>query len=139
MRVWLSVVLLFASFGFSSPAVINSGTLRDEIHKLADALNHRDLAAIRTQISPSRIFVEIADRPGAYLTSSQTVVVMESFIRTRTSISSSFDFVNDDGFEGSASGTLAARKDGLPVSYKLNFGFTKDSKGKWLLTKISMK
>ena len=124
----------------------STGTLRDQIGKLADALNRRDLKVIRSQIGSSRIYVEMTDRPGAYLSNNQTLVVLESFIRSQTSISSVFDFVNDDGLTGSASGTLVAWKDGRSVSYKLNFGFTKSENAiwtsdhpYWLLTRISMK
>ncbi len=113
--------------------------LRGQIRRLADALNRRDLDTIRAQISPSRIYVEIADRTGAYLSNSQTLVVIESFIRSQTSIASAFDFVTDDGQNGSASGTLLTRKAGHSASYKLNFGFTKNGYNVWLLTRISIK
>ncbi len=115
------------------------GSLAQEVHKLTEAINRRDLNALKAEVSPSRIYVEIADKPGAYLTSSQTVVVMESFMQNRTSLNSSFEFVTDDGERGSASGQLAARYDGRPVTYRLNFGFLKNDQGKWQLTKISMK
>jgi hypothetical protein len=67
------------------------------------------------------------------------MVVMETFFKTRTSVTSTFDFVSDDGVTGSAAGTLSARKDGRSVRYRLNFGFTKNDSGSWLLTRISMK
>jgi ketosteroid isomerase-like protein len=112
--------------------------LRQQVQKLADALNHRDLAAIRAQIHPTRIYVEVDDK-AAYLSHSQTLVVMETFFKNRSSVTSTFDFVSDDGVTGSASGTLSARKDGKPVRYRLNFGFTKNDAGAWLLTRISMR
>lgn len=112
--------------------------LRQQVQKLADALNHRDLAAIRAQIHPSRIFVEV-DNKSAYLSHSQTLVVMETFFKVRSSVTSTFDFVSDDGVTGSASGSLAARKDGKAVRYRLNFGFTRSDAGAWLLTRISMR
>jgi hypothetical protein len=160
---WLSFVLLVLGFSgrvsarpslsvFHCPVSVShcllpddsTKTLRDQIGKLADALNQRDLKTVRSQISPFRIYVEIADRPGAYLSNSQTLVVMESFIRSQTSISCVFDFVNDDGFSGSASGTLVAWKNGRSISYKLNFEFTKSEatsgdRPYWLLTRIGIK
>ena len=155
---WLSFVLLMAfppsGNGKSLPFYKNNSTddiiskanevdsdinLRDQIRRLADALNRRDLDTIRAQISSSRIYVEIADRTGAYLSNSQTLVVIESFIRSQTSIASAFDFVTDDGQNGSASGTLLTRKAGHSTSYKLNFGFTKNGYNVWLLTRISIK
>jgi hypothetical protein len=112
--------------------------LREQVERLTDALNHRDLAAIRAQIHPTRIYVEV-DNKAAYLSHSQTLVVMETFFKTRTSVTSTFDFVSDDGITGSASGTLSARKDGRSVRYHLNFGFTRTDAGAWLLTRISMR
>jgi hypothetical protein len=108
------------------------------VQRLADALNHRDLAAIRAQIHPSRIYVEV-DNKSAYLSHSQTLVVMETFFKSRSSVTSTFDFVSDDGVTGSASGSLAARKDGKAVRYRLNFGFSRNESGAWLLTRISMR
>ena len=113
--------------------------LRAQIHRLTDAIVRRDLDVLRSQISPDRIYVEISERTGAYLTNTQTVAVIESFLRTRTAVNCSFEFVSDDGHTGSAAGTLSARKEGRSVSYKLNFGFTKNEKGIWLLTRISMR
>ncbi|GEM_PF-3587503 len=137
------MLALFAFYFFlGSSAVLAPGapavSLRDEIKKLADAMNRRDLEALRSEITASRIYVELTDRPGAYLTSSQTAIVMQSFLESRTSISSTFDLITDDGERGSASGHLAARKDGQPVNYRLNFGFLKNDEGKWVLTKISI-
>ena len=116
----------------------NDDKLREQVRRLADALNHRDLAAIRAQIHPTRIYVEVDDK-SAFLSHSQTLVVMETFFKSRSSVTTTFDFVSDDGVTGSASGTLSARKDGRAVRYRLNFGFTKNDGGSWLLTRISMK
>jgi hypothetical protein len=114
-------------------------TLQNEISRLFEALNHRDLETIKSQISPSRIYVEISDKTGAYLTNSQTLAVMESFLRSHNSLSAKFEFDNSDGENGSASGTLTASRDGHTIAYKLNFGFTKNPHGNWLLTRISMR
>lgn len=103
------------------------------------ALNHRDLETIKTQISPTRIYVEIANKAGAYLSNSQTLAVMESFLRSHSSLSAKFEFDNAEGTSGSASGTLTAQRDGHTLTYKLNFGFTRNDAGIWLLTRISMR
>ncbi len=116
----------------------NSG-LKQQVKKLTEALNKRDLEVIKAQIAPSRIYVEVSDRAGAYLSNSQTLVVMETFLRSRTAVNAAFEFVSDDGVIGSASGTLTARKDGRIIRYKLNFGFVKQDKGSWHLNRISMR
>src|SRR5947209_17486659 len=97
--------------------------LKADIERLADALQMRDLAALRSEISPSRIYVEIEGREGAYLSNSQTVVVLENFMRTRDAIQTRFELITDDGQTGSATGLLDARIRGRPVNYKLNLGF----------------
>ncbi len=113
--------------------------LREQITKLFAALNKRDLEAIKAQISPNRIFVEISDKAGAYLSNSQTLAVMESFLRSHTAVSAKFEFDSKEGTNGSASGALTARKDGRTFTYRLNFGFVLNDKGNWLLTRISMR
>ncbi len=138
MFSWLLSVLLLFSPLLAAPQPAK-GSLREEVKKLSEAINHRDLDALKSTVSPSRIFVEISDRPGAYLTSSQTVVVMESFMQSHGSLNSTFELVTDDGERGSAAGQLSARLSGRPVTYRLNFGFLKNDHGKWQLTKISMK
>ncbi len=115
------------------------GLLKQRIAQLFAALNHRDLEAIKSQISPSRIYVEISDKTGAYLTNSQTLAVMESFLRSHTSLSAKFEFDSSEGDNGSASGLLTARRDGRTFTYRLNFGFTRNVRGSWLLTRISMR
>lgn len=117
----------------------SNGKLKDQVKRLATALNKRDVEAIRSQIAPSRIYVEVANKAGAYLSNSQTLVVMESFLRTRTTVNTAFEFVSDDGHIGSAAGSLTARKDGKLVRYRLNFGFIKTAKGDWQLSRISMR
>jgi hypothetical protein len=113
--------------------------LQTQIHNLFEALNHRDLNAIKSQISPTRIYVEISDKTGAYLTNSQTLAVLESFLRSHTSLSAKLEFDNTDGENGSASGTLTARRNSRIFTYRLNFGFTKNDRGIWMLTRISMR
>ena len=113
--------------------------LQVQIHTLFAALNHRDLNVIKSQISPSRIYVEISDKTGAYLTNGQTLAVLESFLRSHTSLSAKLEFDNTDGDNGSASGTLTARRNSRIFTYRLNFGFTKNDRGTWLLTRISMR
>ncbi len=125
--------------GAAKKLIKGDAKLREQLQKLTDAFSRRDLETIRSQISPDRIFVEIADRAGAYLTNSQTAAVIESFLRTRTAVNCSFEFVSDDGKTGSAAGVLNARSNGRSLSYKLNFGFAKNEKGVWLLTRISMR
>ena len=115
------------------------GLLKQRITQLFAALNHRDLESIKTQISPTRIYVEISDKTGAYLTNSQTLAVMESFLHSHTSLSAKFEFDSSDGDNGSASGLLTARRDGRTFTYRLNFGFTRNIRGSWLLTRISMR
>jgi hypothetical protein len=147
------LVVLAAAFNFeavagprvaplSSPVTVlyqtNSG-LKEQVKKLTEALNKRDLEVIKAQIAPSRIYVEVSDRAGAYLSNSQTLVVMETFLRSRTAVNAAFEFISDDGVIGSASGTLTARKDGRIIRYKLNFGFVKQDKGSWHLNRISMR
>jgi hypothetical protein len=118
---------------------VPDGPLKQQINLLFAALNHRDLETIKTQISPTRIYVEISDKTGAYLTNSQTLAVMESFLRSHTSLSAKFEFDSTDGDNGSASGLLTARRDGRTFTYRLNFGFTRNLRGSWLLTRISMR
>jgi hypothetical protein len=115
------------------------GRLKEQVKRLAEALNKRDLEVIKSQIAPSRIYVEVSDKAGAYLSSSQTLVFMETFLRSRNAVNAVFEFVSDDGVIGSASGSLTARKDGRLIRYKLNFGFTKSAKGDWQLNRISMR
>ncbi len=115
------------------------GPLKQQIELLFAALNHRDLGAIKSQISPTRIYVEISDKTGAYLTNSQTLAVMEAFLRSHSSLSAKFEFDSTEGDNGSASGLLTARRDGRTYTYRLNFGFTKSLRGSWLLTRISMR
>jgi hypothetical protein len=126
----------------NAPATVlfqsNSG-LKEQVKKLTEALNKRDLDVIKAQIAPSRIYVEVSDKAGAYLSNSQTLVVMETFLRSRTAVNAAFEFISDDGVIGSASGTLTARKDGRLIRYKLNFGFVKQDKGSWHLNRISMR
>ncbi|HET6511645.1 MAG TPA: hypothetical protein VFH43_05600 [Candidatus Kapabacteria bacterium] len=116
-----------------------NSSLKDQVKRLTEALNKRDLDVIKAQIAPSRIYVEVSDKAGAYLSNSQTLVVMETFLRSRTAVNAAFEFVSDDGVIGSASGTLTARKDGRLIRYKLNFGFVKQTKGGWHLNRISMR
>ena len=120
-------------------AQATEGPLKQRILDLFAALNHRDLDAIKSQISPTRIYVEIMDKAGAYLTNSQTLAVLESFMRSHTSMNAKFEFDSADGDSGSASGMLTARRDGHTLSYRLNFGFTRNPRGAWLLTRISMR
>ena len=99
--------------------------LKEQIARLSSALNRRNLEEIKAQIGANRIYVEIADKAGAYLSSNQALVVMESFLRSRSAVTSNFEFVSENGSNGSASGSLTAQKEGRIVSYKMNFGFTK--------------
>lgn len=136
--VSVSAVSKFARVPESILFQSNSG-LKEQVKKLTEALNKRDLEVIKSQIAPSRIYVEVSDRAGAYLSNSQTLVVMETFLRSRTAINAAFEFISDDGVIGSASGSLTARKDGRIIRYKLNFGFVKQDKGAWHLNRISMR
>lgn len=113
--------------------------LKGQVKRLAEALNKRDLDVIRSQIAPSRIYVEVAGKEGAFLSKSQTLVVMESFLRTRSALNAVFDFVSDDGNAGSASGFLTARKDGKLIRYRLSFGFVKTGHAEWYLNRITMR
>ena len=152
MRRRLAIALLAvlaASFHYEAAAeprvatpkalLQTNSSLKDQVKKLTEALNKRDLDVIKAQIAPSRIYVEVSDKAGAYLSNSQTLVVMETFLRSRTAVNAAFDFVSDDGVIGSASGSLTARKDGRLIRYKLNFGFVKQNKGGWHLNRISMR
>jgi hypothetical protein len=151
MRRQLAIALfsiLGASFNYEAaaeprvaPIAIyqSNSTLKDQVKQLTEALNKRDLDVIKSQIAPSRIYVEVSDRAGAYLSNSQTLVVMETFLRSRTAVNAAFEFVSDDGVIGSASGSLTARKDGRIIRYRLNFGFVKQTRGNWQLNRISMR
>lgn len=146
----LFILLASSSFRVSAEPIVTSASrtivlfqtnsgLKEQVKKLTEALNKRDLEVIKSQIAPSRIYVEVSDRAGAYLSNSQTLVVMETFLRSRTAVNAAFEFISDDGVIGSASGTLTARKDGRIIRYKLNFGFVKQDKGAWHLNRISMR
>ena len=154
-RATLFTIALLWGIGALSPALLaadvtggvrveeslqnSEGPLRAQIERLFQALNKRDLETIKSQISPQRIYVEVSDKMGAYLTNSQTLAVMESFLRSHTALSAKFEFDSSDGGNGSASGSLTARKDGKTLTYRLNFGFTRNQRGAWLLTRISMR
>src|SRR4051812_45755290 len=115
--------MLVLIFSILLSSLSMSSGLKADIEKLSDALTKRDLATLRAEISPARIFVEIDGRQGAYLSNSQTVVVLENFIRTRRAIQTRFDLITDNGQSGSATGILAAKAEGRSVTYKLNLGF----------------
>ena len=131
-----AILLLFQMGGHAAP---KEGGLKADIERLADALTKRDLATLRTEISASRIYVDIEGRSGAYLSNSQTVVVLEDFMRTRDALQTRFELITDDGQSGSATGSLRARVRGREVSYKLNLGFILAENRRWLLTRISIK
>ncbi|HET6511028.1 MAG TPA: hypothetical protein VFH43_02465 [Candidatus Kapabacteria bacterium] len=133
------VSLKSAAMGPANTRFQSNSGLKEQVKKLTEALNKRDLDVIKSQIAPSRIYVEVSDKAGAYLSNSQTLVVMETFLRSRTAVNAAFEFISDDGVIGSASGSLTARKDGRLIRYRLNFGFVKQDKGSWHLNRISMR
>ena len=134
--VLFAVLFLFQSGGKAAPTA--SG-LKADIERLSSALTKRDLATIRSQISDSRIYVEMPGTQKSYLSNSQTVVVLENFMRTRDALQTRFDLVTDDGQSGSATGTLQARMAGRIASYKLNLGFVLSESRRWILTRISIR
>jgi hypothetical protein len=130
--------LLIAAFiaAFSSSA--NAETLTVHLRRLTSALTSRNLDSIRQFIDPNRIFVEIAPKEGSYLSPSQTLSVIESFFNAHPPISFSYILVKEDGDDGIAIGSLASNLGGSRSTHRVNFGFKKNSVGKWLLIRISI-
>jgi hypothetical protein len=116
-----------------------SSSLKADIEKLSDALTKRDLPTLRSEISSARIFVEIDGREGAYLSNSQTVVVLENFMRSRRAIQTRFDLITDNGQSGSATGILTAKVGGRVLSYKLNLGFILIENKRWVIMRLSIR
>jgi hypothetical protein len=116
-----------------------SSSLKADIEKLSDALTKRDLPTLRSEISSARIFVEIDGREGAYLSNSQTVVVLENFMRSRRAIQTRFDLITDNGQSGSATGILTAKVGGRVLTYKLNLGFILIENKRWVIMRFSIR
>jgi hypothetical protein len=120
-----------------SPAV-QADPLSAHLKRLTSALSSRNLDSLRLLIDPSRIYVEIAPKEGAYLTPSQTLAVIESFFTTHPPLSFSYILVKEEGDNGIALGSLASSDGGKKTTHRVNFGFKKNSSTNWLLIQISI-
>jgi len=132
------MLALIVSIFLSVLSPMSSG-LKADIEKLSGALTKRDLPALRSEISSARIYVELDGREGAYLSNSQTVVVLENFMRSRRAIQTRFDLITDNGQSGSATGILTAKVNGRTLTYKLNLGFILLDNKKWVITRLSIR
>jgi len=119
--------------------VIRGETLSDHLKRLTSALSSRNLDSLKQLIDPSRIYVEIAPKEGAYLSPSQTLGVVESFFQSHQSLSFTYVLVKEEGKTGIAIGTLVVAESGRKIPHKVNFGFQKSSLGNWLLSTISIR
>jgi hypothetical protein len=130
--------ILFSGFLFFASATMRAGTLADHLKQFTSVLSNRNLDSLRTLIDPGRIFVEIAPKSGSYLSTSQTLAVVESFFQSHPPVSFSYILVKEEGKTGVAIGTLFVVDGGRKISFKVNFGFQKDSKEHWLLIRITI-
>ncbi len=126
----------FFSFGIST---IHAETLNEQLKQFTSALSNRNLDSLRLLIDPERIYVEIAPKDGSYLSPSQTLGVIESFFRSYQPVSFSYLFVKEEGKSGIAIGTLVVAESGRKILRKVNFGFQKNFRDNWLLSRISIR
>jgi len=101
-------------------------------------LSGRNLDSLRLFIDPNRIYVEITPKEGAFLSASQTLVVVESFFQLHSAISFSYGLIKEKGNTGIALGTLVVSENGRSAPYKVSFGFQKNGQSKWILSRISI-
>jgi hypothetical protein len=118
---------------------IHAETLQYHLKRLTSALSNRNLDSLRLLIDPNRIYVEITPKEGSYLSPSQTLGVVESFFRSHPPISFSYLLVKEEGKTGIAIGTLIVAESARKISHKVNFGFQKNNRENWLLSRISIR
>lgn len=142
-KIWviflhLRGLILVTWFLFILPGSIYAETLADHLKQFTSVLSNRNLDSLRLLIDPDRIYVEIAPKSGSYLSPSQTLAVVESFFQSHSPLSFSYILVKEEGKTGIAIGSLAIIDGGRKISRKVNFGFQKNSKDHWLLTRITL-
>ena len=133
--ILMSIIALFINLCLGKA---HADPLLDHLRKFTRVLSTRNLDSLRLFIDPNRIFVEVAPKEGAFLSPSQTLGVVESFFRTHQPASFSYVLVKEEGKTGIAIGTLIASEETGSVSHKVNFGFQKNSKSQWLLSRVSI-
>ncbi len=131
-RVVLFMLMIFLS------AKVNAQPLSLRVKQFTKALSIRNLDSLRLFIDPNKIYVEIAPKEGSYLSPSQTLGVVESFFQSHPPVSFSYGLVKEQGKTGIAIGTLIVSENGRTSSYKVNFGFQKEGRADWLLSRVSI-
>ncbi|MEP7234090.1 MAG: hypothetical protein ABI778_02225 [Ignavibacteriota bacterium] len=105
---------------------------------LTSVITNRNYDSLKRLIDPGRIYVEIGYKDGAYLSPSQTIGVIESYFKPHTIVAFSFSLVREEGTAGIANGVLFIMENGLKYSHRVNFGFHKNSREEWLLSRINV-
>lgn len=126
------IVVIIFFYSDSSKAI----PLSSHIKRFTSVLSHRNLDSLRLLIDPSRIFVEITPKTGSFLSPSQTLAVIEFFFVSHPPVSFSYTLVKEENKTGIALGTLIVVEGGRNISHKTSFGFQKDSRGNWTLSRI---
>jgi len=134
-----SGLLLIVIFFCSAVPKVRAERLSDHLKRLTSALSNRNLDSLKLLIDPERIFVEIAPKEGSYLSPSQTLGVVESFFHAHLPVSFSYILMKEEGKTGVAVGTLTVAEKGRTVSHKVNFGFQKNNRDNWLLSRITIR
>jgi hypothetical protein len=136
VRLKLQGLGVIAAFIFLCSFTTQAEPLSGHLKRLTSALTSRNLDSLRLLIDPNRIFVEIAPKEGSYLSPSQTLAVIESFFNSHPPLSFSYILVKEEGNNGIAIGTLLVSENVRNISHKVNFGFQKNNKVRWLLERI---
>ena len=132
-------VAIVALFLCLQRADLRAETLQEHLKRLTSALSSRNLDSLRQLIDTNRISVEIAPNEATFLSPSQTLGVIESYFRAHPPYSFSYFLVKEEGTEGIAIGTLIVSDNGRKTPHRVNFGFLKNRKGNWYLTRISIR
>ena len=133
-RLWRLVQVV--AFLFLCSDFSQAIPLSDHIKRFTSVLSHRNLDSLRLLMDPVRIYVEIAPKTGVYLSQSQTLGVIESLFTSKSPVSFSYILIKEEGKTGIAIGTLVLIEAGRNVPHKTSFGFQKDNKGGWTLSRI---
>jgi len=137
-RLKLQGIGVIAAVIFLCTPAVHADPLSAHLKRLTSALSSRNLDSLRMLIDPSRIYVEIAPKDGAYLTPAQTLAVIESFFNTHPPLSFSYILVREEGENGIALGSLASSESGIKTTHRVNFGFKKNSSNNWLLNRVTI-
>jgi hypothetical protein len=135
----ISSLLFAVGFFFIGISAIHAETLNEQLKRFTSVLSNRNLDSLRLLIDPERIYVEIAPKDGSYLSPSQTLGVVEFFFQSHPPITFSYMLVKEEGKNGIAIGTLVVSESGRKISHKVNFGFQKNNRDNWLLSRITIR